>query len=499
MKHRLGIVLALGLGLFGEASALAQQPAPPPPPPAAGDAAAPPSDQADPNTPPAPPSDQADPNTPPAPPPTPNPDAPPPPPPPGEAAPEAEPPPPVTLPPYLTGTAPTPLNPTPLIAPPTPMLTPPGPGPDAGVVPEKMPARVRWRGTNVSWGTNATTTALGLGRDNIGGEGEQVSMGWNLSLIYFAIEPKRADGTERGYSVRLQSALGFDVELTNSDTTRTLHEPIMRDLPLQVILSKPLWKSEDKEWAIGTALNGTVLTPTSKLSYDRGIYLTTSPRASLFFNIPLRGKDAPFLKSFLVGGSARWDHQFARATVPTNPDIARPRQTISGNVIISDQLTGSALATNSVRFGAFAFFGEKLFDRDLWITLFGGLRYDLLNEPTTSGCVQISTGCATPGHDSNPTTTRYNTSFGVSATYFPSAEWGFDITYSNGNGQLGMDGQYRNPFYSPDAQLSATLIVSIDAIYERLTGPARDEPVIYFGSNKKPRNVPQNSLRETLF
>ncbi len=485
MKHRLGIVFALGVGLFGQASALAQQPAPPPPPPSV-----------------APPADgQADPNAPPPPPPSPNPDAPPPPPPPGDPIAAPEPPPPVMLPPYLTGNTTTPLNPPPPPPPPEGMATiaPPGPGADSGVTPNTLPARVRWRGSNLNWGTNATTTALGIGRDNIGSEGEQVSMGFGLVLNYFILEGKLADGTSRGYSFRVQTAPGFDVELTNSDFTSTKREPLFRDLPLQAIFAKPLWKSADEEWGLSMAANGTVLLPTSKLSYDRGIYVTTSPRVSLFAQVPLRGKKAEFLKNVLIGGSVRWDHQFSRATVPTNPDIDRPRQTLQGTAVRSDQLTGGSIDTNSLRTGAFLFFDEKLFGKTLWVFLSGGLQYSFLNQPQVSSCVEISTGCVDPTRVENPTTTRYTTSFGLGVSYFPASEWGFSIDYSNGATQIGLDGKRRNPLYSPDATLGASLILSIDAIYERLTGPARDEPFIVFGSNKKTRGVPQSAQREVMF
>ncbi|MDC3952552.1 hypothetical protein [Polyangium jinanense] len=477
MKHRLGIVFALGVGLFGQASALAQ------PAPAAA-------------------ADQADPAAPPPPPPSPNPDAPPPPPPPGGPAGTPEAPPPVALPPYLTGNTTTPLNPPPPPPPPggnSGTLAPPGPGADAGVTPKTAPARVRWRGTNLNWGTNATTTALGIGRDNIGSEGEQVSMGFGLVLNYFILEPKRADGTPRGYSFRVQTAPGFDVELTNSDFTTTKREPLFRDLPIQGIFSKPLWRSANEEWGLSMAVNGTVLLPTSKLSHDRGIYVTTSPRVSLFAQVPMRGKDADFLKNVLLGVSARWDHQFTRATVPTNPDIQRPRQTLQGTVSMSDQLTGGSIDTNSLRTGAFLFFDEKLFGHTLWVFLSGGLQYSFLNQPQVSDCVQITTGCADPGRVTSPTTTRYTTSFGVGVSYFPASEWGFSIDYGNANTQIGLDGKRRNPFYSPDATLSASLILSIDAIYERLTGPSRDDPFIVFGSNKKTRGVPQSAQREVLF
>jgi hypothetical protein len=397
----------------------------------------------------------------------------------------------------LTGGPQTILTPQPTTPQVTTVPVAPGPGADAGVVVAKKPAYVKWRGTNINWGTNATTTALGIGRDNIGGSHEQVSTGLNMTLNYFILERKLPDGTDRGYSFRVQTALGFDVELTNSDITTTQREPLMRDLPLQGIFAKPLWSSADKEWALLLAANGTILLPTSKLSHDRGIYLTTSPRALLMASVPLRGKKAPFLKNVLLGASMRWDHQFSRATVPTEPDIAIPRRTIQGTTTISDQLTGGSLETNGLRTGAFLFFDEKLFGHTLWVFMSGGLQWGFVNQFNTSSCVKIDTGCVEPDRVDNPQTTRYSASFGVGVSYFPAAEWGFDLGYFNGNAQLGLDGKRRNPFYSPDATFSASLILSLDAIYERFSGPGRDEPFIVFGQNKKSPTLPRAT--DTLF
>jgi len=79
--------------------------------------------------------------------------------------------------------------------------------------------------------------------------------------------------------------------------------------------------------------------------------------------------------------------------------------------------------------------------------------------------------------------TRINAGFGASVSYFPTSEFGFDVSYSNNALQLGEDGQRRDIFYSPHATFSATLIVSVDAIYERIVGDPREDPVIIFGKN----------------
>ena len=480
MKYGFGIsVLALGLGLGVSATASAQPPAAPP-------AAAPADTAAEDGAPvPAPPSE-------PAPPPTANPNAPPEPPAPGDANAQPPAPPPVALPTYLSGQTTTTLA----IAPQPGATTP-----DDVVPGNKAPARVRWRGTNVSWNHAVTTTAVGIGRDNIGSESEQYTQGLSLALNYFIIEPKDSEGKPRGYSLRVATSLAFDVELTNSDITNTKREPQMRDMPLSFVLAKPLWKSANEEWSLATALNGSFIFPTSPFSRGQGVYLTTSPRASLFLTVPLRGKDAPFLKNMFVGMGGRYDHRFTRATVPTNPDLERPRQATTGNVFLSDQLTGASMDSNGLRWSAFAFLSEKVLGGDLWASVGVGMIYQFLNQfgTTANGCdVIIATGCTKALRYDDPATTRVLTNFGVSVNYFPTAEFGFGLGYDNFAGQIGPNGQRRNFFYSPDAQFSASVIISPDAIYERLTGPAREEPVIYFGSNKT-RKAPEPKGKTITF
>jgi hypothetical protein len=203
-----------------------------------------------------------------------------------------------------------------------------------------------------------------------------------------------------------------------------------------------------------------------------------------------------------VGLQGRYDHRFTRAETPTYTDLDRPRQSVLGTTFLSDQLNGRSLNNNNMRIGAFAFFDEVIFGGHFWLFVGGGASYQFINqfESKSNGCdVVITTGCATAQRLDNPLGTRVITDFGVGINYFPSAEWGIGLGYDNATGQLGEDGKWRNPFYSPDAQFSASVILSVDAIYERLQGNKREDPVIFFGSNKKNRKVPQPAQRELIF
>ena len=514
MKHRFGFVIAVGVGLWGQASALAQQPAPPPPaPPPAAPPAAPPSDKPStgPATPPAAPSDkptdalpappsdsvggQTDPNVPPAPKaPEPTPNAPPAPPAPGTATTASPVPPPVTLPPYLTG-GPAPIT---ILPPPSPTpataVVPPPPGPDAPSPRKKGEAYLRWRGSGVSWNHAVSTQALGIGADYISGDGQQYTQGVSATLNYFLIEPKDEQGRKRGYSFRVATTLAFDVELTNSDTTTKKYEKQLRDTPISFVFSKPFYKSADEQTVVGLNLNGTFVLPTSPTTYGQGIYFGVNPRATLILQLPLRGKDASFLQGIVMGLGASYNHRFSRAETPTNPDLHRIRQSTTGSLIVSDQLSGRSINTNNLRVGGWGYLSEKVFGKDLWIQFGGGVTYQFVNQFGTqnSDCsLQLMTGCAEAQRLPDSLAARVQTDFGVSLNYFPSAEWGLGLSYDNVTGQLAPNGTRRNPFWSPDAQLSASVLVSLDAIVERLQGNVREDPVIYFGQNRQKPALPQ--------
>ena len=509
MKHRFGFVIAVGAGLCGQASALAQQPAPPSPDarPAAPPSDKPPTNVAPPpsdkptDTPPAPVGDsvggQTDPNAQPAPKaPEPTPNAPPAPPPPGATTTAPTVPPPVTLPPYLTGGA-APITILPPVAPPvtTAPPPPPGPGADAGVTPGRKPAYLRWRGSGINWNHGVSATALGVGNDYNSGDDQQYVQGFSATFNYFLIEPKDEKGNKRGYQFRVQTSLGFDVELTNSDTTKEKYEKQLRDIPVSFVYSKPLWKGAN-DASVSLNLNGTVILPTSLVSRSQGIYFSVNPRAAVFFNVPLRGKDAPFLKSVFLGVGSAYTHRFSAAETPTNSDLRRLRQTTTGSLLVSDQLTGRSLDSNNLRGSAFAFFSEKLFGGDFWASVGVGATYQFVNnfESASNGCdVVIMTGCTTAQRLEDPLNARVVADFGVSFSYFPNADWGISVGYDNAAGQIGPDGKWRNPFHSPNAQFSASLVVSVDSL------SVREEPVIYFGRNKKVPSFQQARQTEILF
>jgi hypothetical protein len=387
------------------------------------------------------------------------------------------------------------------------VAAPGAPAPDAAAQPAPAPAQttteldtrrpgaawVPWRGTAFGWSNDVTTTAVGVGRDNIGSEGESYSMGFGLTLNYFVVD-------EREFRLRVTTSLGVDTELTDGGTV-TQREPQFRDLPLTLAASGralTLAASEDGMWAFGFIPNYTTIFGTSPASQGRGVYATLSPRLLTYLNFPVLGADSPHLQSIFSGISVRYDRAITRATTPTNPDLNIPRKDPSNITFLSDQLGGGRLGENSFRVGGFLFLQEQF--GPVQLQIFGGPSWNMtfLNEFDTVPCVAIATGCVEVAADPSAPNYRVNAGFAAGVSVYPSAEWGVDLSYSNNTLQLGEDGKRRDIFYSPDASFSATLIVSIDGIYEGLVGPRRDRPVVIFGKNAPNPQAPRSPLPPAL-
>jgi hypothetical protein len=353
----------------------------------------------------------------------------------------------------------------------------------------KLPARVPFRGTNITWDHAVTAGTFGIGYSDNTNAAARYTQGLGLAVNLFLIDPTDQDGNERDYSLRVTSALGFDVELASSRTKTRPLAPLLRDIPLSLILGKPLWRSENREWALTSAFNASFSLPTSSASRDQGIHFSISPRASLFLQVPILGQQSDFLKSIQLGLSVRYDHRFSRAALPLDPNLLNPRSTTTGHPIQSDQLAGGPVDSNGFRWGASLYMAPKLFGGDLQIFTAAGMQYIVQDPPERepNDCDFVVAGECVDVHEQEPRTIpRTRTTFSAGVSYFPISDIGVALGYVTEGGLLGEDNKPRNLFENPAALCTVSIIIAPDAIFERLTGPARDAPVVYFG-----RNTPQ--------
>jgi hypothetical protein len=357
--------------------------------------------------------------------------------------------------------------------------------PDVPAEEKKLPPRVPWRGTSLRWSNSVTTTALGVGRDNLGDSDEQYVMSWSLILSYYLVDQEKLARESDSFFVRLLVNPNWSVELTNAANTTNENEVWFGPL---AVIGQFHWnvvgfgKDEAHKFGIRPQLG--LIFPTDPPSIANGTILTLSPRLNFYQNLPLI-PDSPVLDDVDLLLALRYDHRFSEATTPVSEDLERPRTLPSGEGFLSDQLSSARLTTDSFRQTVQVSFGEAFADMDLSLSTAFTFRQD--HVPALSDAVvALPTGPAVVAADADATNWRHTGIFETSVEYSPIPELTVAFGYANEALRLGEDGQTRSFFYSPGAAFSGDLIVSFDAIYERITGPAR-KGAFYLADSKQPQ------------
>lgn len=328
---------------------------------------------------------------------------------------------------------------------------------------EGEPKPLPWRGTTFTFNQAATTTTLGVGRDNIGGEDEYY--GWDFTLFpnYYLLDREY-------HKVAVFVETGFAVEWTNSSDTTTTHEPYFKDLQIGAEYKPTFYKSDDKEYLTGGVVRARLIFPTSPISQGQGRILGTSLGGGVTQQIKLLGANADGLNSLTLRAGLTWSHLFSESYVPTNDDLNYPRQNARGQAAASDQLTGNSLDVDRVipSFG----WDMPLIGDLSWSTTFrliGRFKHDFQSEDL-SDCIQTATGPACPGNDPTHVTYLTNTSFDTSLGYSIYGVVDVNLGYNNETLGLAPDGTRRQIFYSPDAQFYMDIIANLDVIYDKASG-----------------------------
>lgn len=362
--------------------------------------------------------------------------------------------------------APLPAAPTP---PPTPAFVPPSPAlnrewawvdtvPTPTVVDDEPPKRSAYRGSRFDWTHSATTTLLGVGADYQSAAYQIYRQGYTLLLNYFFYDGETI-------RLRLTTAPGLDVEMTDSDITTTRREPWFRDLPVAVGLTAPLIRDDTRLLSSIFGANLVFVAPTSKVSRASGHYLTVSPRVNWTQQLPLRGARASVLDDVEFWVQLRYDHLFSRAATPVDTDLNVPRRTggASAPGTLSDVLNGSQIAPNGIRIEGSAAFNETLLGRPLTLSISADYSAWVLagvtRAPATPATSEI-------GADPDARTVRQLVGIGADLTWQVVNAMSLSVGYGN---TADLDNvPSNNPLYTPYAAFLAGLVVHVDTVLESL-------------------------------
>ena len=322
------------------------------------------------------------------------------------------------------------------------------------------PFRLSW----FTWNANASTKSFGVGKDYIGTEDEVASMDFSFTPRYSFVNNK-TDWAWVGLNIN------WAVELTNSDSSTKIRQPLFGDLGVQSAYNHTFVRTEKGT----TAFAGPRLSlsfPTSMASQAASIYMRTALGVGGAGNIVFH--DGDWFNSVFVSVGTTWQHTFSGSNVPYNEGLLnRPRQGLTPTGV-------GLLEQNSILSGSYLIHDQINLTGTYYLSLIGdlslgnsfGIQVPFRYTPVEGQCVQISTGCApieSGVQNQEPQQNIPSTIFDLSLNYTIGGFVWATLGYNNSSRQIGEGGTRRSIFYSPDAQFYASATIMLDAIYGKLT------------------------------
>jgi hypothetical protein len=326
---------------------------------------------------------------------------------------------------------------------------------DAEDEPGKQP--LAWHGTTLLFDQSVTTQTLRVGDDY---QSANPTYEWWLAFKprYFLHETKAS-------SISLNLWANLYLELTDSDTTTSRREPVGGPTYVWATYTRTLRDGNGYKTAL--ALGPRVTIPTDKAARNAGHIMGGGGILGVSQSVPLRGGSARVFRGARLGVTAIYNHPFSRATSGVNDDIRWTRVDTGLRPIVSDQLTGRMFTAHALNLAFSA-------DLQLLRRLSLSVSYVLLNAwvygPSRSDCIAELTGCYQPLEVDSPTTYKVNTWGTAAVSYDALDDLSVSLGYYNLASQIGPDGTYRNPLWSPSARFFLTFTANLDVAYARLSG-----------------------------
>ncbi len=293
-----------------------------------------------------------------------------------------------------------------------------------------------WRGSSISYDHVSNTVGLDKGSE----------LTWNP---YYAQSLTLAPRYWFHDSFYTGLVWAVEQELTDSDWTTQRHEMIASDLFLD--LGWAGWTEKNS----GVRVSGAVRLglPVSKLSQAQTLILSVAPsvRVSRHFNV---------LQGLNVSWNARWTSRAFDSTTPV-ADTAGIRSC----AVDCESLTnmGYLNAWGDISTGpSVAFFPIPR------LTLFADMRFGEAFLYDNAEVLNPVTGEVLQGKEAE-VSSRYNSYFGLGASYDVLDEVSATVSVSTPSPQLGADGERRSPFFNRFTQVGVGLSLNIDALVSRLT------------------------------
>ena len=320
--------------------------------------------------------------------------------------------------------------------------------------------RVPFRASTLFWDNAASVDSLGVGEDyQSRNPVYEMALGFRPRYYFRDVE---------GESLSARGDIALVREFTDSDSTTERGEWTFTDAEVWLAYVRRVNETPGASTDLVLRAPQLIL-PTSTVSASNGKILGLGLGGGVEQAVPLRGEGASFLAKAALRVNARYIYQFVSSTVPTSDEVERVRLGPDGRSLPSDQLSGSAFPEHQ---GAASVEAEVELVSDLTLLSEFGLRYAYRRalDQRVEVCGVVATGCAEVGTRGDAPRYGVSTLFNVELGYDLTKQLALAIGYSNLTGQLGADGQRRQPFYSHDARGYFTVTLALDELYLAATG-----------------------------
>jgi hypothetical protein len=320
--------------------------------------------------------------------------------------------------------------------------------------------RVRWHDSTAIWSQRLGSQTVGLGRDY---QSRDPYYDW-----VFYLRPRYYFWENERTSLSLRAQFSAIVELTNSNTTTKQREFLIGDTLLSFVPEHAFVKRGEYLTDLAVSLPRVVL-PTSK-AYRVGKIAEVGVRALFVQAFPLREGD-DWLPRAYFGLRAGYGYQFANWKAPTSSTLGQLRMTLDSTLLASGQLPGAALAEHvGVLHGILhADVFKDIVALESEFGLDPLVKFDLPNDEPL--CGNVLTGCVpvAPGPNRRYQPATYLDVYVDTFAFDHALKVSFG--YENITGQMGLDGERRNFFWSPDAKVYLRLEFQPDYLLRRPSGP----------------------------
>jgi hypothetical protein len=330
-------------------------------------------------------------------------------------------------------------------------------GTDYRASPKKSP----WRNSLLLLDQSVTTQTLGVGQDY---QSDNPTYDWLLRLA-----PRYYFFDQGDLTSHVRAVLGLTQEVTAGDGVTHKRELDAPDSQLALRTAQTLTKKDGFTTVLDVGLPEFVF-PTSRASVNNGTVMSAGLGVYPTQIGPLLGSGAAFMQEFMLRGTLRYRHNFARSKEPVSGAIAEPRTDINGRPTISDQLGSSALTEHELRLGARFLF--QLTSTLTWII-------DMEWRPTwkyqfdRDAEVAVLTGPADVDSVEDPQRFLVTTVFATAIDVQLMDAFSLGVGYENVSNQIGSDGRRRNFLYSPGARFVLSAAAYLDPIFNDASSDSR--------------------------